>query len=199
MSPPSRPGGVYASITRDQDSIKASIGDGDLPLAQASMSVDCGKALIYEGYPEIRLGQRHPLRPASLSRLLVVRYSLEVFKIRARENEPFRRGLEDWFTDPPQDRGEPGYFSHAMDAAAESDPNAVTIDTDSEWMSRTGHRGTMTFISTTAWELFKASQGRSDSLYLWGPVEVTMPIRVLADILLSWKNVADAMPSDEVR
>lgn len=57
----------------------------------------------------------------------------------------------------------------------------------------------MTFISTTAWELFKASQGRSDSLYLWGPVEVTMPIRVLADILLSWKNVADAMPSDEVR
>lgn len=189
-----RPGGVYATVARDSDAMRASLTDGDLPQAQATVAIDCGQALIYDGYPELRLGQRQRIKSSTLTRLLVVRYSMDIFKMRARDNEPFRDALEQWLQGlGPSERGEAGYFSAAIEKAGDSEPATVTVDADSEWMLRTGHKAAITFISTTAWDLYKASTGKSDGLYLYGPVEVTMPVRVMADVLLSWKKVADGM------
>lgn len=178
--------GVSVAVRREGLEIKAEFDVADLPKATNVMSADCGVAVLRYGQPEILLGQLHPFNEKKLVRLLAVRYPRDQFVARAKLNESFRTDTEKVIS-----KGrDPGRFSRLLLDAKDSDPAAVRIDSEVESIVRTTQTAAITFLQISPWEIHMVASGKRDDLWLNAPIEVTMSVEVLADLLLSWKNIA---------
>lgn len=186
--------GAMANVVRDERGVSFSIDLNDVPRPSYKLAVSCGRARLREGTPELLLAQLHPLQERQVTRVLVVRYEPRRFCHRAELNEPFRASLEEYLAER-NTRGEAGHFGRVLDSADATGSESATVDVEAEMAFRNGDFGTFVFVSSYARDMHLVLSGKSGQLPIEPVVEATMPTRVMADLLLSWKEVAAEMAS----
>jgi hypothetical protein len=184
--------GSPAKVSRQPNQMTVSLDWEALPRAQYRFAANCARVYVRDGYPELQLGQLHPLHASELTKVLAVRYEPGRFKDRAENTAPFRADLEE-FLKLRKARGEPGAYVAMMEAAASNDCDAAIIDAEVEWFFRLGDYAYGVFVQSYSRDMFRVVQGTSDQLPMHPAVEVSMPLRVLADLMMSWETAAREM------
>lgn len=187
--------GAPATIVRSGAHIVANIAWETLPRPPHRFSVDWARVVMQRGQPEIHLVQTDPFNDTQVRRVVVVRYERNRFKERARQNEVFR-GLLEEFLVSREDRGLPGELSgpemfEKLDATAGHD--SVKIDAEAEWLFRRDHWCHAVFVSMYGRDIHRVTEGHTDVLPIQPIIEAVMPCRVLADLMLAWKNLAEGI------
>jgi hypothetical protein len=150
--------------------------------------------------PEVHFGQLDPYNENRLVRSLTIRFERGRFVERATANEPFRSALEQALTStpsPPHEHRAPrraGYLSDLMARARfDGEPVTALVDAEFDLLSHSGGRAGMVILVTSQNQLASAIAARADELHFEPALEVTMTAALLADLLLSWKNLAETI------
>jgi hypothetical protein len=145
------------------------------------------------GSPEIHLAQLDPFDDSRIVRILIIRYDPHRFAERIRGNESFRSDLESMLT-TRHARGEIGYFSGLLKSAHPTQgTTSALIDAEVETMAYVGDRAGIVFFVASPSDMHYVIKGTQPQLDVVPELEATMPTRVLADLLLSWKEAAEAI------
>lgn len=186
-----QPSGV-TTLTLIQDSLRR------LGRADRSLSVDCGMAKLCRGSPELWLVQLDPLDEKKLARAVIVRYERERFIQQAEKNERFRVDIEA-ILEKASHRGEPGELSKLATKAETANASgaiAAIIDTEIELITRLGEKGRIVFLGVAAADLHWIVTQTESQLPFRAELEVALSLRSLADLLLSWRTLAQELGGD---
>jgi len=190
-------GGAFRVI-RELDRIAISVDWGRLPPAAQTFAADVARAVVRHGEPELQFVQTLPFNDKIATRIVVVRYSSEVFFARVAENEKFRADLETWVRTSRlrNGRAENAQIFDQLDLN-HSEPAAVLFDADFELLVRTGSKSAAVFATSRSWDRHQVISGKANELEVHPIVEITMPSPVLLDLLQSWKGLASSLSGGE--
>lgn len=162
-----------------------------VPQAEHLFPAEGGYARVRHGCPELRILQLDPEDDARISRVVVVRYTWERFRERAKNNEEFRRSLDESLANSPGALAS-GYFDGLCTRATGDRPPSVQLDCELELASYSGERASMVFVVASVGDFARAARGERNDVHFVAQVEVTMSTRALADLLASWKRVEES-------
>ena len=184
---------VLARILSQSDNLTQFQAQLDNIRAEHILAVDCGDVVRKHSWFEVRFGCLHPTEEGVLTRLVIARYAdRSRFVERAKNNEDFRVRMVDYLRTLPEPGEEPGFFAKPM-VGASLKGQSVTLDVEGEAMASVGASCGVILLTASKQELHRASSGKANEFLLHADIELTMPAQVLADILLSWKNLADEL------
>ena len=199
---PSHQGSVKGTVSYGVAGAPTTITIAQLQFVEAARSfpADCGVARVRHGSPELHFAQLDPYDDKRLVRTLVVRWERGRFIERAKSNEPFRLTLETRLTsdtpDPIEHRAprQQGVLTELFNQARfAGEPVTAMIDAEFDMSSYSGGRAGMVFLRASTNQLASALVAQSKELYFEPALEVTLTTALLADLLLSWKNVAETI------
>jgi hypothetical protein len=167
---------------------------------ERSFPADCGAARLRLDSPELHFAQLDPYNERRLVRTLIVRFDRGRFVERAKSNEQFRLDLEAKLTGenphPIEHRAprQPGRLTALFEQASfVGDPVTATIDAEFELSAYSGNRAGTVFLASSMTRMASALVAQSKELDFEAVLEVTMTIGLLADLLQSWKNLAETI------
>ncbi len=167
---------------------------------ERTFPAEAGAARLRFDSPELHFAQLDPYDQKRLVRVLVVRVERSRFVERAKANEQFRITLEERLSgpklEPLEHRGErnPGALSKIFEEARFSgDAATAVIDAEFDLVSYSGGRAGMVMLVTSQNQMASALIAKSKELQFEPAIEVTLTTALLADILLSWKNLAESI------
>jgi hypothetical protein len=166
---------------------------------ERTFPADCAIARVRLDSPELHFAQLDPYNEQRMVRALVVRYDRSRFVERAKSNEQFRVDLEEKLTGPVQTSEhrasrKPGHLTSLCDKAKfDGDPVTAIIDAEFDLVSYSSGRAGMVFLVSSQNQLASALIARSEELMFDPTLEVTMTTALLADLLLSWKTLAETI------
>ena len=195
---PSYQGVVRGTVSYGTAGAPTTITIGQLQFVQAEKTfpADCAEARVRFGTPELHFAQLDPYDDERIVRAVVVRFDRNRFVERARSNETFRVDLEEKLVaQKPSEVRTPGRLTELFDRAARSKGERATaiIDAEFDLISWSGGRAGMVFLVASQNQLASALIARSPELHFEPALEVTLTIVLLADILLSWKNLGEKL------
>jgi hypothetical protein len=166
---------------------------------ERTFPADCAVARMRLDSPELHFAQLDPFNEKRLVRTLVARYERHRFVERAESNEQFRLDLEKKLSgdaEPIEHRAprKPGYLTSLFEEARfEGEPVTALVDAEFDMVSYSSGRAGMVFLRTSQNQLASALIARAAELFFEPALEVTMTTALLADLLISWKNVAETI------
>jgi hypothetical protein len=181
-------------VVRNGAVLKVEVPAHMIPAAEHTFPADCGLARIRHGSPELRLIQLNPDDETKIARMVIARYTWERFRERAKNHEEFRQQLEGALNSRMGGMGgvEAGYFEKLSKAAHGETPPSALLDSELEITSYSGDRASIVFIGSSTGDFARAARGDgSDVVKFTAQLEATMSARALADLLASWKAVAE--------
>lgn len=170
--------------------MKVEVQGGMVPPAEHIFTADCGIARVRHGSPELRFMQLNPDDETKVNRLVTARYTWERFRERAGNHEEFRVQLDKYLASSKQ-AIEAGYFAKLCTAATADNPPSAQLDSDLEITSYSGDRASIVLIVSSIGDLARAAVGEGENVKFTAQIEVTLATRALADLLASWKSVAE--------
>jgi len=168
--------------------------------AERTFPADCAAARVRLESPELHFAQVNPFDDKHIVRALIVRFSRHRFVERATANELFRTDLEQKLTAETAEtaghfaKRRPGFFTSLFQAAHfVGEPRTGIVEAEFDLISYSGGRAGMVVLATSQNQLASALIARAEELFFEPVVEVTMTTALLADLLLSWKTVAESI------
>lgn len=155
-----------------------------------TFAADCGFARLRLNTPELHFGQLDPYQERSLLRAVIVRFDRRRFVERVKASESFRNNLEALLS-PSRTAGELSALFESARFPAK--PAVVTIDAEFEVSSYSGGRASMVFLTASQAVIAAALKAQAREVHFDPTLEVTMTSALLADVLLSWKNLAETL------
>lgn len=177
------------------DATSVSLDLSRMPPPDYSLPIDCGTARLRHGSPELVCAQLNPFDESSIIRLLVVRYSKERFLERAVDNVKLLPQLEELLS-VRSERGTVGMFeSMFREAKPSGDCSVAIVDAEFETVAYAGGRGGISFYTAPTFDMHKLIRGTADTATITSPVQITMSMPALADLLLAWGRLAAEVAS----
>lgn len=169
------------------------IGQLQFVRPERSFPADCGAARLRLGSPELHFAQLDPFNDQRMVRALILRFERHRFVERAKANEPFRLDVEKQVeAQKPTGKRQSGEFAELF-SKAKLDGSTGMIDAEFDLISYSGGRAGLVALATPQNQLASALVARSNQLFFEPVVEVTMTTALLADLLLSWKTLAESI------
>jgi hypothetical protein len=172
------------------------IGQLQFVRPERTFPADCAVARLRLDSPELHFAQLDPYNERRMVRALVVRFERGRFIERAKSNEQFRLDLEEKLTASPAHPSEhrvpriPGRLTSLFDSAKfEGDAVTAIVDAEFDLVSYSGGRAGMVFLVASQNQIASALIARSDELFFDPALEVVMTATLLADLLISWKDL----------
>jgi hypothetical protein len=179
-----RDGAGHASITIEQ--LQTARADKTFP-------ADCAAARMRLDSPELHFAQLDPSNERRIVRLVVGRFERSRFVERAKQNEPFRLELETGLSKLSPERVS-GRYSALLDAASfEHESVSALVDVEADLVCWTGGRAAVVLLVASQVEMNAAIRGVTSEIDFVPELEVTMTTLAVADLLLSWKNLAESL------
>lgn len=190
--PVSVSGSAFAlKVVRTGAVMKVEVPAHMIPPAEHTFPADCAIARVRHGSPELRLMQLNPDAETKISRLVIARYTWERFRERAQNHEEFRTQLDEMLRS--RKGGVPaGYFAKLCAAASGDNPPSALLDSELEITSYSGDRASIVFIVSSIGDFARAVRGQGENVKFTAQLEATMSTHALADLLASWKSVAES-------
>jgi hypothetical protein len=167
---------------------------------ERTFPADCGIARLRLDSPELHFAQLDPFDEKRIARTLIARFDRSRFVELAKAQEAFRDDLEGKLTGPlshPSERRAPRKAGHLTklfeEARFAGESVTAIIDADFEMVSYALGRAGMVFLATSQNQLASALVAHSPEVVFDPVLEVTMTTALLADLLLSWKNLAESL------
>jgi hypothetical protein len=166
---------------------------------------DCGGVRLRLESPELHFAQLDPYQETSFVRTLVVRFERGRFVERAKANEQFRLDLEEKLKakpDPIEHRAPrtagrlTELFDRALEARSKGEPEpppTALVDAEFDMMSYSGGRASVVLLAASQLHLAAALNARASEVFFDPILEVTMTTALLADLLISWKKIAESI------
>jgi hypothetical protein len=200
---PSYQGAVKGTVTYGVAGAPTIISIGQLQFVrpERTFPADCAAARLRLEAPELHFAQLDPFNEKRMVRALIVRFERGRFVERIKANEKFRLELEEKLAQPitqGTDHRAPrqvGRLTRIFEEAAfvGDPPLTAIVDAEFDLVSYSNGRAGMIFLVTSQNQLASALIARAEEIPFDPALEVTMTIGLLADLLLSWKNLGETI------